>query len=139
MSGPGGRRATITVPRMDLEDFYRQDERRRASEEIEYGREWRDDHGNRYEVSYVVDTAELYAMLEPAGGLVPVSWFGDLFSTPVADRSLTVAVLAVVDDPDALADALEGWPGAMAGADGLSWLVERLHRSGIRPRDDAPA
>jgi len=120
---------------MDLEDFYRQDERRRASEEIEYGREWRDEHGNRYEISYVADTAELYAMLEPAGGLVPVSWFGDLFSTPVSEGSLTVAVLATVDEPDALAGALEGWPEAMAGPNGLGWLVERLHRAGIRTRD----
>jgi hypothetical protein len=122
---------------MDLEDFYRQDERRRASEEIEYGRDWKDEHGNRYEISYVVDTGELYAMRDPVGGLVPVSWFGDLFSTPVTGESLTVALLATVEDPDALADALQGWPGAMAGADGIGWLVERLHRSGIRPRDDA--
>ena len=121
---------------MDLEDFYRQDERRRASEEIEYGRDWKDEHGNRYEISYVVDTGELYAMRDPVGGLVPVSWFGDLFSTPVPEASLTVAVLATVEDPDALADALDGWPEAMAGPNGVGWLVERLHRSGIRPAED---
>ena len=123
---------------MDLEGFYQQDERRRASEEIEYGRDWRDEHGNRYEISYVVDTSELYAMRDPVGGLVPVSWFGDLFTTPVAENALTVAVLATVEDPNALADALEGWPGAMAGPDGIGWLVQRLHRSGIRAMDDTP-
>jgi hypothetical protein len=121
---------------MDLEDFYRQDERRRASEEVEYGRDWRDEHGNRYGISFVVDTAELYAMLEPTGGLVPVSWFGDLFSTPVPEGSLTVAVLARVEDPGALGAALEGWPEVMAEANGISWVVERLHRSGIRAQDD---
>lgn len=123
---------------MDLEDFYQQDERRRSSEEIEFGRDWHDEHGNRYEISYVVDTGEIYAMRDPVGGLVPVSWFGDLFSTSVPEESLTVALLATVDDADALASALEGWPEAMAGPDGIAWLVDRLHRSGIRPRDDTP-
>jgi hypothetical protein len=121
---------------MDLEAFYRQDERRRSSEEIEYGRDWQDGHGNRYEISYVVDTGELYAMRDPIGGLVPVTWFGELFSTPVPEGSLAVAVLATVDEPDALADALEGWPEAMAGADGIAWLVERMHRTGIRPNEE---
>ena len=123
---------------MDIEGFYSQDERRRASEEIEYGRDWRDEHGNRYEISYVVDTGELYAMRDPAGGLVPVTWFGELFSTPVQTSDLAVAVLAKVDDADALADALEGWRQAMAAPDGIEWLTERLHRKGIRPGSDAP-
>ena len=128
----------ITFTDMDIEGFYSQDERRRASEEIEYGRNWKDEHGNRYEISYIVDTGELYAMRDPAGGLVPVTWFGELFSTPVQMSDLAVAVLAQVDDPDALADALEGWDGAMEGPDSIAWLVDRLHRSGIRPDPGGP-
>lgn len=123
---------------MDIEGFYAQDERRRASEEIEYGRDWRDEHGNRYEISYVVDTGELYAMRDPKGTLMPFSWFGDLFTAAPPTSALQVAVVAQVDDTDALADALTGWQAAMPGADSIRWLVERLHRSGIRPDPGAP-
>ena len=63
---------------MDIEQFYSADERRRQSGEVEFGNNWFDAKGNRYELSWVEDTGELYAMLE----LVPEadSWtpFGDI-------------------------------------------------------------
>jgi hypothetical protein len=49
---------------MDIEEFYDQDPRRRASDEIEFGREW-SENDRRFEVSWVADTGEVYVMAEP--------------------------------------------------------------------------
>ena len=49
---------------MDIEQFYSADERRRQSAEVEFGNNWFDAKGSRYEISWVEDTGELYAMLE---------------------------------------------------------------------------
>ena len=49
---------------MDIEDFYDQDPRRRASDEIEFGREWTEDD-LRFEVAWIADTGEVYVMAEP--------------------------------------------------------------------------
>ena len=49
---------------MDIEEFYSADERRRRSAEVEFGNNWFDAKGSRYELSWVEDTGELYAMLE---------------------------------------------------------------------------
>ena len=62
---------------MNIEDFYAQDERRRASSEIEFGRDWRDVGGTRYELSWVADTGELYLMREPVTSMrssLSVTW-----------------------------------------------------------------
>ena len=52
---------------MNIEEFYDADERRRESPELELGNEWRDADGYRYDLSYVVDTGELYSMAAPEG------------------------------------------------------------------------
>ena len=49
---------------MDIEQFYSADERRRQSAEVEFGNNWFDAKGSRYELSWIEDTGELYAMLE---------------------------------------------------------------------------
>ena len=49
---------------MDVEEFYEQDPRRRASDEIEFGRKWYE-NDIRFEVAWVADTGEVYAMAEP--------------------------------------------------------------------------
>lgn len=116
---------------MDIEGFYSADERRRSSEEIEYGRGWRDAHGVRYEVAYVLDTDELYVMREPVTGPVPVSPFGELFASSVPVRELAVAVLAVVPDQAALEQAITGWEAIMPEADSMSWLIERLREANL--------
>jgi hypothetical protein len=110
---------------MDIEGFYSADERRRASEEIEYGRDWRDAEGVRYELSYVVDTQELYVMREPLTGPVPVSPFGELFAVSVPVGELGVAVVGRVKPGD-LERILEGWQEAMEGPDSVSWLLDHL-------------
>ena len=84
---------------MDIEEFYSADERRRQSAEVEFGNNWFDTKGSRYELSWIEDTGELYAMLE----LVPEadSWtpFGDIEVENVKVDSLLVTVLAVDPDP----------------------------------------
>jgi hypothetical protein len=69
---------------MDIEDFYDQDPRRRASDEIEFGREW-SENGQRFEVSWIADTGEVYVMAEPYS------------RREISTESVTVEVLAVIE------------------------------------------
>jgi hypothetical protein len=98
---------------MDIEEFYDQDERRRSSEEIQFGRDW---YGNdvRFEVAWVADTGEVYAMAEP-------------FSRRgISIESVTVEVLAVIDSRDEIDDALTGWQDAMSQPNSLQWVRARV-------------
>jgi hypothetical protein len=122
---------------MDIEEFYSADERRRRSAEVEFGNNWFDVKGSRYEVSWIEDTGELYAMLE----LVPEadSWtpFGDIEVEEVKVDSLLVTVLAVVQSRDEIEALLEGWADQMLKPDGVHWVAERLAAAGLsRPTLD---
>ncbi|MHB1503303.1 MAG: hypothetical protein ACYCTL_05205 [Acidimicrobiales bacterium] len=118
---------------MDIEEFYEADERRRRSEEIELGQDWRDTHGARYELSWVVDTGELYVMREPT---VPMTEdpFGDVFNTSFPVNELAVAVIGWIATQQELDALLDGWQQAMASPDGVGWLAERLRSRGV-PRE----
>ena len=111
---------------MDIEEFYSADERRRQSAEIELGTNWFDATGNRYELSWVEDTGELYAMLE----LVPEagSWtpFGDIEVENVPVDQLVVTIIGYIATHDEVERILEGWQAEMAKPDGISWVAERL-------------
>lgn len=98
---------------MDVDEFYEQDPRRRTSAEVEFGREWREGE-MRYEVAWVADTGELYAMAEP------VSRKG------ITTAEVTVEVLAVIADRAQVDAALAGWADAMAGPDSLAWVRDRV-------------
>ncbi len=116
---------------MDIEEFYSSDERRRRSSEVEFGTNWFDAKGSRYELSWVEDTGELYVMLE----LVPEvdSWtpFGDAeFEKIPVDRVL-VMVVGYVPTLTEVERILDGWPEAMASPDGVSWVAERLKATGV--------
>jgi hypothetical protein len=118
---------------MDIEEFYSTDERRRQSAEIELGTNWFDAKGNRYELSWVEDTGELYTMTE----FVPEvdSWtpFGDIEveSMPV-DRVL-VAVVGYFPNHAALEQVLGDWEVHMAQPDGIDWVADQLRSHGIPP------
>ena len=71
---------------MDLEQFYNEDPRRRHSEELEFGRDWTDGD-NRCEISWVEETGELYAMLEPEVGYAADGIGGMHFGTPLGRTS----------------------------------------------------
>lgn len=112
---------------MDIEEFYDADERRRESDELQFGRDWYDDHGRRYELNWIADTGELYVMQDDP----PPVWmdpFGDVVSFRVDGDRLGVRVLKLVRGEDNVRRLLDGWEGAMAQNDGVAWLVDRLRR-----------
>jgi hypothetical protein len=121
---------------MDIEGFYAQDERRRHSAELEFGREWQD-AGGRSEVSWVEDTGELYVMREP-GGAVTGDAFGDMVVQHVSEHQLGVEVLGIVTGRDAIGAVMSGWEDAMRRPDGLAWLRDRIEHAGEHA-GDAPA
>jgi hypothetical protein len=98
---------------MDIEDFYEQDPRRRASDETEFGREWSEDD-RRFEVSWVADTGEVYVMAEPYS------------RRELSTESVTVEILGVIKGRDAINSALAGWSDAMAKPNSLAWVRGRV-------------
>jgi hypothetical protein len=110
---------------MDIEEFYAQDERRRRSAEIELGTEWHDADGARYELSWVVDTGELYVMREPD---VPMTEdpFGDVYRTSVPVGEITVAVIGWIAGQNAMEEILRDWEEAMGSPNSVAWIAERL-------------
>ena len=116
---------------MDIEEFYSADERRRQSAEVELGTNWFDTRGSRYELSWVEDTGELYAMLE----LVPEadSWtpFGDIEVGTVSLRSVLVQVICTIPTFDEVERVLAGWAEHMSEPDGVAWVADRLRANGI--------
>ncbi len=109
---------------MDIEEFYAEDERRRHSAELEFGRDWQD-AGGRSEVSWVEDTGELYVMREP-GGTVTGDAFGDMVVQGVSEEQLGVEVLGTVVGRDAIGAVMSGWEKAMPRPDGIAWLRDRV-------------
>lgn len=116
---------------MDIEQFYSADERRRQSAEVEFGTNWFDAKGNRYELSWVEDTGELYTMLE----LVPEvdSWtpFGDSEVEEIPADRVLVMVVGLIPTLEEVETVLAGWPNQMAKPDGISWVAERLREAGV--------
>jgi hypothetical protein len=117
---------------VDIEGFYSEDERRRASEEIEFGTDWHDAAGSRYELSWVTDTGELYVMLEPAAAGFLEDPFGDVFEVgqPQADQ-LTVGVIGWVADRSKVDELLAGWEQEMVKPNSVGWLTARLEQAGV--------
>ncbi len=115
---------------MDIEEFYSADERRRRSAEVELGTDWHDAQGNRYELSWVEDTGELYVMLERAPEADTWTPFGDIEVEKVPVDQLIVRVVGRVATRQELDRLLEGWEQAMASPDSVSWVAERLRQNG---------
>jgi hypothetical protein len=116
---------------MDIEEFYSADERRRQSAELELGTNWFDAKGNRYELSWVEDTGELYTMTE----FVPAvdSWtpFGDIEVDKMPVDRLVVAVIGWFPDRATLESVLGGWEGHMAETNGIQWVADQLRDHGV--------
>jgi hypothetical protein len=115
---------------MNIEEFYEADERRRRSEEIELGTEWRDRDGVRHEVSWVADTGELYVMREPAPR-ISEDPFGDEYSGSLPIDAVTVAVVGWIPTRDRVEEVLAGWEDAMAAPESLVWLAGRLRDEAV--------
>ncbi|HEV2427907.1 MAG TPA: hypothetical protein VGS61_06785 [Acidimicrobiales bacterium] len=114
---------------MDIETFYEQNEARRESAEIELGDEWTDARGNRYELSWVEATGELYLMIEP-DAVVTEDVFGDFVTAGEPASELSVVVIGVEATHGALEDALAGWETAMGQDNSLAWLYSRFPKGG---------
>jgi hypothetical protein len=104
---------------MNIEEFYAEDERRRQSEEVELGDSWTDsnDPGTTYEISWIEDTGEIYAMREEQS------------TSPTA--SPTVQMMGKVTKREELESRLDGWQDAMGQSNSLNWVRERLRASHI--------
>jgi hypothetical protein len=116
---------------MDIEQFYSADERRRRSAEVEFGNNWFDAKGSRYELSWVEDTGELYAMLELTPEADTWTPFGDVEVEDTAVDSLVVSVLGTIPTRQAVEQLLDGWAEHMSDPDGVHWVAERLRSAGI--------
>jgi hypothetical protein len=117
---------------VDIEQFYSADENRRSSEEIELGTDWHDAAGARYELSWVVETGELYMMLEPVVGGLYEDPFGDVFDVGQARADqLTVAIVGWIPDRGRLNEVLSGWQDAMGEHNSAAWLAARLKEAGV--------
>lgn len=116
---------------MDIEQFYSADERRRQSAEVEFGNNWFDTKGNRYELSWVEATGELYAMLELVPGADTWTPFGDVEVENVAVEGLTVTVLGTIVERAEVERILDGWAEQMAAPDGIHWVADRLRAAGV--------
>lgn len=114
-----------------MREFYDQDARRRSSEEVEFGNEWRDGRSTRA-LSWIVDTGELYTMAENEGPLALLLRFGDAptggwpASGPTGSAQLNIEVLAVVPTRAGVDTLLDGWQEQMGRPNSLDWLRQRL-------------
>ena len=110
---------------MDIEEFYDADPRRRASDEVRFGDEWTDADGGRYEVLWVADTGEVYAMYEPIEPLVSDA-VGDVIVQHMPASAVTVEILGNVATRDDIDARLEGWEKAMPDLGSITWVRERV-------------
>ena len=110
---------------MDIEEFYDADERRRASEEIQFGDEWTDTDGRRYEVLWVADTGEVYAMYEPIEPMVSDA-VGDVLVQHMPTSAVTVEILGNIATREDIESRLEGWQDVMPESGSIDWVRQRV-------------
>jgi hypothetical protein len=130
---------------VDIEEFYDENPTRRTSEEFEFGRDWSDNSGNHYEVSWVQDTGELYVMGAPVEPIFS-DGIGDEFVKRLHTEDVVVTVLAAIPERAEVERALAGWSQAMDQTNSIDWVRERIAHQ-VRSRgsqvappseDDAP-
>ena len=116
---------------MDIEEFYSANERRRRSAEVELGTNWFDAKGNRYELSWVEDTGELYTMLELMPEADSFTPFGDIEVEKIPVDRILVMVVGYIGNLSDVELVLAGWPEQMAEPDGISWVAEQLRANQV--------
>ena len=116
---------SVNTDGMDIEGFYDADPRRRASDEISFGRDWLDADGQRYELNWVVDTGELYLMGEPAEP-VEMDALGDAWVQDLPVDQIKVEILGTIAERAEVDSTLAGWERAMDEPDGVAWIRQAL-------------
>ena len=118
--------------RMDIEEFYDADPRRRPSAEQELGSEWIGADGIQHELNYVEDTGELYVLREPAPHVTEDPFGGLRVTTPPGyENKITVHVIAKIDSVETVHEILEGWQEHMREPNSAQWLGDRLRAAGV--------
>src|SRR5579863_5766804 len=120
---------------MDIETFYELNEARRESAEIEFGDEWTDASGNKYELSWVEATGELYLMIEPDAKITEDA-FGDFVVAGEPTEVLSVVIIGRVPTLAAAEDQLLGWEDAMLKDNSLKWLNQRFAAAKAEQAED---
>ena len=116
---------SVNTDGMDIEGFYDADPRRRASDEISFGRDWLDADGQRFELNWVVDTGELYLMGEPAEP-VEMDALGDAWVQDLPVDQIKVEILGSIAERSELDSTLAGWEAAMDEPYGVAWIRQAL-------------
>ena len=109
--------------------FYDADQRRRDSDEVEYGDAWtrHTDAKATYRLSHVLDTGELYVVREPHPGGILARYLDQLNVDQADVDQLSVEVLGTASADEA-AQLLDGWQDAMTGSNSLPWVEKQLAR-----------
>ena len=124
---------------MDIEQFYDENPARRASEELEFGRDWTDADGNHAEVSWVRDTGELYMMTAPIEPIYASGIPGQEDVKRLPTDQVTVELLGVFPTLEEVEAALAGWPKAMGQPNSVEWAREHVASAGSTPAGEIPA
>src|ERR1700712_291884 len=100
---------------MDISEFYDADPRRRESEEVSFGDGWstEQDQHSTYRANWLFETGELYTVREPHPGGLFARFLDQLDIDQVEVNELTVEIMGVFQDEDAVKAALDGWPKHM--------------------------
>jgi hypothetical protein len=107
-----------------VEAFYRDDERRRFSGELDFGVWWFDARDRcPWRVSWVEQTGDLYAIR-----LAPAEMISTTEGVVIlgGNESGPLRVLAVVEDEEELERRLRGWPDAIGSPGSLEWVVRKV-------------
>ncbi|HEV2756548.1 MAG TPA: hypothetical protein VG318_12330 [Actinomycetota bacterium] len=120
---------------MESIDRFYADERRRGSEEIRFGSQWRTPAWPSFEfaVFWVADTGELCALRSPIRDVAsdgPVTRFvlgvpPHTNPQPLGDHEVTVEVLASLTAAE-VDERLSGWESHHRDPDGFDWLRRAL-------------
>jgi hypothetical protein len=113
-----------------IKRFYKEDPRRRASEQIEFGASWRlAGKTPSWRVFWVRDTGELVAYQT---GMVPspgtqTTVLGDIIIDVVfmsAVHQQELSILMVDPSQSSIRRALDGWQDHVDSPDGFAWLLD---------------
>ena len=103
-----------------VDDFYNADVNRKYSGEADYGGYWRlDPWHERWRVSYIEKTGEIYAVCSARRGTGPVFVLGYVPPDTVTDERKEIYYRT-------LDRILEGWPEHCGKPNSLQWLRDKL-------------